>query len=110
MLRAGSCGTRLAIASGDYKVKDPVILGHEIFGTVWKAPGEESDLMGRRCVTEINVGCGKCDFRAGVESHCARGEALGIHRNGCLAEYVLAPFDNVHLVPDSISDEEAVFI
>jgi len=37
VLRAGSCGTRLAIASGDYKVKDPVILGHEIFGTVWKA-------------------------------------------------------------------------
>jgi len=109
--RAGICGTDLAIASGDYRVKTPLILGHEIFGTVWKVPGESSDILGRRCVTEINVGCGSCDFcRAGVKSHCVRGEALGIHRNGGFAEYVSTPFDNVHVVPDSISDEEAVFV
>jgi threonine dehydrogenase-like Zn-dependent dehydrogenase len=109
--RAGICGTDLAIASGDYKVKAPLVLGHEIFGTTWKAPEGGSDLLGKRCVTEINVGCGRCDFcRAGVKSHCARGEALGIHRNGGFAEYVSTPSDNVHLVPDSITDEEAVFI
>jgi len=109
--RAGICGTDLAIASGDYKVKAPLVLGHEIFGTAWKAPGEGSGLLGKRCVTEINVGCGRCDScRAGVKSHCVRGEALGIHRNGGFAEYVSTPLDNVHVVPDSISDEEAVFV
>jgi len=109
--RAGICGTDQAIASGDYRVKTPLILGHEIFGTVWKVPRESSDILGRRCVTEINVGCGRCDFcRAGVKSHCVRGEALGIHRNGGFAEYVSTPFDNVHVIPDSISDEEAVFV
>ena len=111
MKEAGICGTDLAIASKDYQVKAPLILGHEIFGTVSDAPKGRSDLLGRRCVTEINVACGECDFcRAGVKSHCRKGEALGIHRNGGFAELVSTPADNVHTVPDSIRDEEAVFI
>ena len=109
--RAGICGTDLAIASGDYRVKAPLILGHEIFGTAWRVPGGRADLQGRRCVTEINVGCGECEFcRTGVRSHCVRGEALGIHRSGGFAEYVSTPVENVHPVSDSISDDEAVFI
>ena len=109
--RAGVCGTDLAIASGDYKVKTPLILGHEIFGTAWKVPEGRARLKGRRCVTEINVGCGGCEFcRAGARSHCIRGEAIGIHRNGGFAEYLSTPVENVHLVPDSIADDEAVFI
>lgn len=109
--RAGICGTDIAIASGDYKVRTPLILGHEIFGTAWKAPEGRSDLLGRRCVTEINVGCGDCGFcRAGVRSHCVKGEALGINRDGGFAEYLSTPTENVHRVPDSISDDEAVFI
>jgi alcohol dehydrogenase len=109
--KAGICGTDLAIASKGYRVKTPVILGHEIFGTVWRAPREQSGLLGKRCVTEINVACGECDFcRSGVKSHCRKGEALGIHRDGGFAEYVSTPTDNVHAVPDSIRDEEAVFI
>jgi alcohol dehydrogenase len=109
--RAGICGTDIAIASGDYKVRAPLILGHEIFGTAWKVPEGRGDLLGKRCVTEINVGCGECEFcRAGVRSHCVRGEALGIHRNGGFAEHLSTPVENVHRVPDSISDDEAVFI
>ena len=109
--KAGICGTDLAIASGGYRVRTPVILGHEIFGKVRKVPGAKSDLVGKRCVTEINVACGECDFcRAGVKSHCRKGEALGIHRDGGFAEFVPTPVENVHIVPDSIRDEEAVFI
>ena len=109
--KAGICGTDLAIASGEYQVRTPMILGHEIFGTVRKAPGAKPGLVGKRCVTEINVACGECDFcRAGVKSHCRKGEALGIHRDGGFAEFVSTPVDNLHLVPDTISDEEAVFI
>jgi threonine dehydrogenase-like Zn-dependent dehydrogenase len=109
--KAGICGTDLAIASKDYQVNTPLVLGHEIFGTVWKAPGSGSGLTGKRCVTEINIACGRCDFcRAGVKSHCRVGQALGIHRDGGFAEFVSTPTDNVHTVPDSIPDEEAVFI
>ena len=109
--KAGICGTDLAIASGHYKVSTPLILGHEIFGTAWRVPEGMSELRGRRCVTEINVGCGACAFcRAGVRSHCLVGKALGIHRDGGFAEYLSTPPENVHVVPDSISDDEAVFV
>jgi len=109
--RAGICGTDLAIASGDYKVKTPLILGHEVFGTARRVPGGMEGLLEKRCVTEINIGCGRCEFcRAGVRSHCKRGEALGIHRSGGFAEYLAVPLENVHQVPESISDDEAVFV
>ena len=109
--KAGICGTDLAIASGDYAVKTPLILGHEIFGTIRSAPEGGSSLTGKRAVTEITAACGQCDFcRAGVKAHCRSGRALGIHRDGGFAQYVSTPADNIHLVPDSISDEEAVFI
>ena len=109
--KAGICGTDLAIVSGDYAVKTPLILGHEIFGTIRSAPGGDSSLTGKRAVTEITVACGQCDFcRAGVKAHCRRGRALGIHRDGGFAQYVSTPPDNIHLVPDSVSDDEAVFI
>jgi len=109
--KAGICGTDLAIASGKYKVKTPLVLGHEIFGTVKDAPDRDSGLVGRRAVTEINVGCGTCVFcRSGMRSHCVRGEALGIHRDGGFAEFVSTPVYNIHTVPDSVSDDEAVFI
>jgi alcohol dehydrogenase len=111
VVRAGICGTDLAIAAGKYPVKTPLVLGHEIFGTIKKPPKGDARLAGRRAVTEINVGCGRCEFcRAGVRSHCVRGAALGIHRDGGFADYVATPSENVHLVPDSVSDEEAVFI
>jgi threonine dehydrogenase-like Zn-dependent dehydrogenase len=111
VVKAGICGTDLAIVSGNYAVKTPLILGHEIFGTIRCAPEGNSGLAGKRAVTEITVACGQCDFcRAGVKAHCTRGRALGIHRDGGFAQYVSTPSDNVHLVPDSISDDEAVFI
>ena len=108
---AGVCGTDLAIASGHLRAKTPVVLGHEIFGTVRSAPEGRKDLLGKRAVTEINVACGRCAYcRMGLNTHCENVEALGIDRDGGFAEYVSAPIENVHLVPDSIADEEAVFV
>ena len=109
--KAGICGTDLAIASGHLRAKTPLVLGHEIFGTVWAAPEGRKDLLGKRAVTEINVACGKCAYcRMGLNTHCEKVEALGIDRDGGFAEYVSTPIENVHLVPDSMADEEAVFV
>jgi threonine dehydrogenase-like Zn-dependent dehydrogenase len=109
--KAGICGTDLAIASGDLYAKTPLVLGHEIFGTIWRAPEGRKNLLGKRAVTEINVACGGCAYcRMGLNTHCEKVEALGIDRDGGFAEYVSTPVENVHLVPDSIADEEAVFV
>jgi len=109
--KAGICGTDLAIASGHLRPKTPLILGHEIFGSVRSAPQGRSDLIGRRAVTEINIFCGLCAYcKMGLNTHCQEVQALGIDRDGGFAEYVSTRLENIHLVPDSVSDEEAVFI
>lgn len=109
---AGICGTDLAIVSGDYPVKTPIILGHEIFGRIHEFPEKRHTFsVGDRVVTEINIACGRCYFCThNMRIHCAEVQTLGISRNGGFAEYVSVPLENLHRIPQSISDREAPFI
>jgi threonine dehydrogenase-like Zn-dependent dehydrogenase len=63
-------------------------------------------------VGEINVGCENCDYcRKGMQRHCPDRTVLGIlNRDGVFAEYISLPDGNLHVLPDSITDEQAVFI
>jgi len=63
-------------------------------------------------VGEINCNCGACDLcHKGATRHCPNRTVLGISgRNGVFAEYTTLPVENLHEVPDSIGDEEAVFV
>ena len=105
---AGICGTDLEILNGYMKYSG--ILGHEFVGTVVKS--NNSDLIGKRVVGEINAGCNKCDFCIrGMERHCPSRTVLGIlKRDGAFAEFLSLPEKNLHIIPDSISDEQAVFV
>ena len=105
---AGICGTDLEILDGYMQYTG--ILGHEFVGTVKQS--DNSELIGKRVVGEINAGCGKCDSCTnGMERHCSTRTVLGIlKRNGAFAEYLSLPEKNLHVIPDSISDEQAVFI
>lgn len=104
----GICNTDYEITLGYMGYKG--ILGHEFTGVVEKA--ENKDLIGKRVVGEINCGCGQCDWCAqGLERHCFNRSTLGIwQREGCLAEYVCLPEKNLLVIPDNITDEEAVFV
>jgi len=66
---------------------------------------------GSRVVGEINAGCGRCDLcRAGDPRHCPQRTVLGIAgRDGAHAEFLRLPERNLHLLPDDVSDERAVF-
>jgi len=105
---AGICGTDLEILEGYMSYHG--ILGHEFIGTVVRS--KNKDLVGRRVVGEINVGCEKCDFCSeGMQRHCPNRSVLGIlNRDGAFAEYLSLPEKNLHIIPDSISDEQAVFV
>ena len=105
---AGICGTDLEILNGYMKYTG--ILGHEFVGTVVKS--NNPDLIGKRVVGEINAGCTKCDFCIrGMERHCPSRTVLGIlKRDGAFAEFLSLPEKNLHVIPDSISDEQAVFV
>jgi len=69
-------------------------------------------LVGRRVVGEINAVCGECAAcRAGRRNHCERRTVLGIvNRPGAFAERLSLPAENLHVVPDSVPDEVAVFV
>ena len=105
---AGICGTDLEILDGYMKYHG--ILGHEFVGTVEKS--KNPDLIGKRVVGEINAGCGACEScRIGMERHCSNRTVLGIlKRDGAFAEFLSLPEKNLHVIPDSITNEQAVFV
>ena len=105
---AGICGTDLEILDGYMQYNG--ILGHEFVGVVEKSTN--SDIIGKRVVGEINAGCGNCDSCIkGMERHCPSRTVLGIlKRNGAFAEFLSLPEKNLHVIPDTISDEQAVFV
>src|SRR5262249_5807859 len=53
-----------------------------------------------------------CEFcRRGLRTHCARRTVLGIvDHDGAFAEYLTLPLENLHVVPDSLDDQQAVFV
>lgn len=106
---AGICGTDIEITKGYSDFRG--VPGHEFTGIVESAPDKWKDLEGKRVVGEINIGCGACELCArGRKNHCLRRKVLGIvEKDGAFAEYVTLPAENLHVVPDAVSDEEAVF-
>lgn len=106
---AGVCTTDLALIAG-YKGGYRGVLGHEFVGRVVESPSA-GEWMGRRVVGEINHGCGRCELcRRSLHKHCRQRRALGIHAwDGAFADYLLMPAANLHLVPETLADEAAVF-
>lgn len=105
---AGICGTDLEILKGYMSYRG--VLGHEFVGIVEDSHNKE--LIGKRIVGEINAGCKKCSScLSGLERHCQNRTVLGIYkRDGAFAEYISLPEENIHVLPDSVSDKQAVFV
>jgi alcohol dehydrogenase len=104
----GICNTDIEITRGYMGFRG--VPGHEFVGTV-----EESDdtaWIGRRVVGEINAACRRCPAcLRGDESHCPQRTTLGIdRRDGAMAEAFLLPTTCLHVVPESLPDEAAVFV
>lgn len=120
VLCAGICNTDVEILRGYHAFRG--VPGHEFVGEVVQLRGVSSSTkkrwLGRRVVGEINVSCSSygykpvCSFCGrGLKTHCARRTVLGIvAHDGAFAEYLTLPLENLHIVPDSISDEKAVFV
>uniref|UniRef100_A0A7S1D6F2 Uncharacterized protein n=1 Tax=Cyclophora tenuis TaxID=216820 RepID=A0A7S1D6F2_CYCTE len=122
VLRAGVCNTDLEILQGYMGFHG--VLGHEFVGVVEEVDGDEAlqkEWVGKRVCGDINVGCADCSVCFNAErldercckmsrNHCPNRTVLGIlKRNGTMAEYLTLPVSNLHVVPDDVPDEEAVF-
>ncbi|MCH8204863.1 MAG: alcohol dehydrogenase catalytic domain-containing protein [Candidatus Hydrogenedentes bacterium] len=107
VLKAGICNTDLEIMKGYMAFRG--VLGHEFVGVVEEC--ENEFLRGKRVVGEINCVCHRCPTcRMELPHHCTNRTVLGIRgRNGTFAEFVTLPQENLHIVPDAVRDEIAVF-
>ena len=108
----GICGTDKAFYTGTYRPRKlPIILGHEISGIVDEVgPGVPGDLVGKLATTEINVVCGRCWFCAhGLREHCPNRRAIGISMDGGMAEFLVVPHENIHVI-EGLSPQEGVFV
>jgi threonine dehydrogenase-like Zn-dependent dehydrogenase len=104
VLCAGICETDLQLIKGYMGFRG--VLGHEFVGVAESGP-----MAGRRVVGEINCACRRCETcRSGLHTHCPNRTVLGIlNHDGAFAEMIAVPQHNLHAVPDSLSDEVAVF-
>jgi threonine dehydrogenase-like Zn-dependent dehydrogenase len=117
---AGICNTDVEILRGYHNFRGTP--GHEFVGEVAEVAGVSTALkrrwMGKRVAGEINVACSAYGFRPvcafcrrGIKAHCERRTVLGIvAHDGAFAEYLALPLENLHPIPDSVSDEKALFI
>lgn len=117
---AGICNTDVEILRGYHNFRGTP--GHEFIGEVVDVRGIGSQAkkswLGHRVAGEINIACAAlgfprpCDFcRRGLKTHCARRKVLGIVAcDGAFAEFLALPLENLHAIPSTVTDEEAVFI
>jgi alcohol dehydrogenase len=117
---AGICNTDVEILRGYHDFRGTP--GHEFVGEVAEIRGgsaaTKKKWLGRRVCGEINVSCSVygfkpvCSFcKRGWKTHCARRTVLGIvNHDGAFAEFLALPVENLRIVPNSVTDEQAVFV
>ena len=107
ILLADICSTDREILKG-YRPDFRGIMGHEFVGEVTES--HDPDLVGRIVVGELNEGCGKCLYcRTGREKHCLSRKVIGMSKDGCFAEYMTLATHLLHVVPDGLPPEQAIF-
>jgi threonine dehydrogenase-like Zn-dependent dehydrogenase len=108
VLHANVCSTDKEILKG-YRPQFHGVMGHEFVGVVDKT--DRPELLGKTVVGELNEGCGSCLYcRSGREKHCPDRKVIGLDSlNGCFAEYFVEADHLIHVVPEGLPPEQAVY-
>ncbi len=105
---SGICGSDMHAYHGkDDRRIPPLILGHEISGTI-----DKGKFAGKKVILNPLITCGKCDYCTKYKEHlCNKRIILGmnkpIERQGGFAEYVSIPDQNVYELPKTLNIKEA---
>ena len=102
------CNTDKEVRKG-YRPDFRGVMGHEFVGEVLDSPIK--DLLKKRVVGELNAACGKCIYcKTGRPTHCDSRRVLGMSdKDGAFAEYMTIDTDLLHVIPDGLPDEIAIF-
>ena len=102
---AGICGSDMhAYLGHDDRRMPPLILGHEVVGTVvtGKHPG-------KRVVINPLITCGICKpCLSGQQNLCSKRDIIGMYKAGAFAEFLAIPEENLIYLQDNISFKQAV--
>jgi len=105
---SGICGSDMHAYHGkDDRRIPPLILGHEISGTI-----DQGKLTGKKVVLNPLITCGLCNYcKNGKEHLCQKRIILGmnkpIERQGGFAEYVSIPDKNIYELPKNLDIKQA---
>ena len=102
----GICGSDIprVFAKGTYHF--PTIIGHEFAGEIVEA--EERALVGRGAAVFPLLPCGTCEAcRTEHYAQCSDYDYYGSRRDGAMAEYLAVRQENLCLLPEGVSYEEA---
>jgi 6-hydroxycyclohex-1-ene-1-carbonyl-CoA dehydrogenase len=103
----GLCHTDVTFQTGEVPVRGtlPLILGHEISGTVLEASPPHEELRGRRVLVPAVLPCGECDLcRSGRSNACPRHVMPGNHVHGGFANALVVPGRFLVPLPDDLGD------
>ena len=99
---------------GDEVVEYPYTIGHEAPGHIEEIIGDPINLkIGQLVAIEPAVTCGNCDqCNAGRHHTCRHNLFMGApgQLTGLMREFVTVPAENVFVVPENFSADEAAFI
>lgn len=107
----GVCGTDRHLFHGEFPCTPPVTLGHEFSGIIEQVGSAVSGFsVGDRVTGDPNIACGRC-------SHCVNGRvnlcrnltAIGIHRDGGFADYVVIPHKQAFRLPADLDPMHGAF-
>lgn len=106
---SGICGTDIHILRGEYVGGYPVIPGHEFAGEVVAVgAGVTRVQVGSRAAVEPNIPCERCEeCLNNRENFCRNWAAVGVSLPGGMAQYVLAPQQQVFDIGDLPYDQAA---
>jgi len=106
----GICHTELDEIEGRLAAKLPIILGHQIVGTVESLGRGASKfkLNDRVGIAWINSACGRCSFCQNInENLCVEFKGTGCDVNGGYAQYTVVCEDFAYPIPKGFSDCQA---
>lgn len=113
MTAAGICGSDVGIYHGTNAAATyPRIIGHEMVGRVEEIGANVQNLKpGDRVIVNQVTSCGECyPCKKGRGNVCDHLAVRGVHIDGGYREYITVPESDCYILPDSLSDQDAVMI
>lgn len=113
MTAAGICGSDVGIYHGTNAAATyPRIIGHEMVGVVDQVgPNVKNLKVGDRVIVNQVTSCGECyPCRKGRGNVCDHLAVRGVHIDGGYREYIAVPESDCYILPDQLSDVDAVMI